>query len=104
MRGYIDLKEWGNNPSEINFKTSLDKSSPQVLTVADINYFQIPQITAYKRFTTSISLDETDDQRIKVGRDTSAKIDNVFLKELQKGNHVTLYSYHDDLKRKVFCI
>jgi len=102
VRGYVDLKEWGNNPSDINFKTSLDKPSPQVLTVADISYFQVNKITAYKRFTTSISLDETNDQRIKTGRDTSSKTDIVFLKELQKGSHVTLYSYRDDLKERFF--
>jgi hypothetical protein len=102
LRGYIDLREWGSNPTNINFKVSADKSTPQSFTVNDISYFEIPKIVAYKQFVTSISLDETNIQRIPDHRDTSSKTDNVFLRVREHGLNVTLYSYQDQLKERFY--
>ncbi|HEY2581256.1 MAG TPA: hypothetical protein VGI43_05600 [Mucilaginibacter sp.] len=102
LKGYIDLREWGSNPTSINFKTSLDKSSLQKFAVNDISYFEVTKITAYRQFITSISLDETNIQRVPDHRDTSSRMDNVFLKVEQRGKNVTLYSYTDDIKQRFY--
>jgi hypothetical protein len=102
LKGFIDLKEWGNNPQDVNFKTSLDKSVPQNFTVNDISYFEVPGVAAYKTFTTSISLDETDIQKIGHERDTSSRTATFFLKAVQQGKNVSLYSYNDNLKDRYY--
>jgi len=102
LKGYVDLKEWGNNPTNIDFKASLNKSAPQNFTVNDINYFEIDKIVAYRRFNTSISTDETNIQKLTNYRDTSAIVDNVFLKVEQTGKNVTLYSFEDDRKKRFY--
>jgi hypothetical protein len=100
-KGYIDLREWGTNPQNISFKQSLDKAS-QTLTVNDISVFELPGYAAYKSFVTSISLDETDIQKLEHLRDTTTRTDNVFLKIEHRGKNVTLYSYNDDLKERFY--
>jgi len=102
IKGFIDLKEWGSNPTSINFKASIDKSDKQVFTLNDIVCFEVPKSAAYKRFKTSISLDETSIQKVGDHRDTSSKIDVVFLKVQQRGKNVTLYSYTDDIKTRFY--
>ncbi len=102
LKGYIDLKEWGNNPQDVNFKTSLDKSAPQDFTVNDIGYFEVPGAVAYKTFTTSISLDETNIQKLGHERDTSTRTATVFLKAEQQGKNASLYSYSDGLKDRFY--
>ncbi|MDB5130260.1 MAG: hypothetical protein JWR02_9 [Mucilaginibacter sp.] len=102
LKGYIDLREWGSNPTSVNFKASLDKSDRKSFTVNDISYFEIFKVIAYKQFTTSISLDDVSIQHLTDYRDTSSKTDNVFLKVEQNGKNITLYSYTDDLKTRFY--
>jgi hypothetical protein len=102
LKGFIDLKEWGSNPTSINFKSSIEKSDKQVFTINDISYFEVPKMAAYKKFKTSISLDETSIQKVGDHRDTSSKVDVVFLKVQQRGKNVILYSYTDDIKTRFY--
>lgn len=101
IHGFIDLKEWGNNPRSVNFRPSMDKPIVSY-TVADIDHFEVSKIVAYQRANTSVSLDETNTQRIGHERDTSSKMDNIFLKIEQRGNNVTLYTYQDDIKKRLY--
>ncbi|HEY4324230.1 MAG TPA: hypothetical protein VGN20_09590 [Mucilaginibacter sp.] len=102
LKGYIDLREWGSNPTNINFKSSLDKSAPEKFTVSNISYLEVTKVIAYKQFITSISLDETNIQKVPDHRDTSSRMGNVFLKVEQLGKNVTLYSYTDDIKTRFY--
>ena len=101
-RGYIDLKEWGKNPTNIYFKLLPENNTPQKYTVNDISYFEVTDITAYRAFNTSISLNETNLQKLQSYSDTSTKSDLIFLKILQTGKNVTLYSFVDDLKERYY--
>lgn len=102
IHGFIDLKNWSDNPATITFKPTADKSKPEVFGVNDISYFELINIVAYKKFMVSISLDETNIARIGYTRDTSARTDNVFLKAEETGKNITLYSYSDDLKTRYY--
>lgn len=102
LKGYIDLQEWANNPSSFNFKPTADKSAIKNFTVSDIKYMEISHVIAYRKFVCSISLDETNTQKIPSTRDTSSKIDTVFLKVEQPGQYITLYSYEDDEKKRYY--
>jgi len=101
-RGYIELKEWGKNPESINFKQSDQNSPTQKLTVNEISYFEIINFKAYRAFNASISLGETNIQKLQGYRDTSTKTELVFLKVLQSGKKVTLYSFVDDEKERFY--
>ena len=102
MRGFIDYKEWDNNPVSINFKSGGNDVKPAILTTNEISFFNISQLEAYQKYTGDITMDVTDPNRISNGRDSSFKTTSVFLKILQKGSRLTLYSYADDIKTRFF--
>jgi hypothetical protein len=101
IHGFIDYKEWENNPTSIDFKHSLN-TPVQKYTTADIRYFQINHFEAYQQYSGPVSTDETNLNRLSTGRDTSSRIDNLFLKVEQKGMYLTLFSYTDGLKTRYF--
>jgi len=100
-KGFIDYKEWENNPASISFKNSLSGSAQQ-FTTNDIKYFRINNSEAYARYSGSISTDPVNVGHLSTGRDTSTRTAVVFLKVEASGKYVTLYSYTDDLKKRYF--
>ncbi len=64
--------------------------------------FGIDGIASYQKFLCMISTDVTDSRHIVEGRDTSFRIDSVFLKVFQKGKNLALYSYTDNLKTRFY--
>jgi hypothetical protein len=101
IHGFIDYREWDASPNAINFKTTKDDKTPQSFTPANIVYFNIDDIEAYQTFTGKISMDAIDIDKISV-RDTSYRIATVFLKVLQKGKNVELFSYADNVKNRFY--
>jgi hypothetical protein len=101
IKGSIDYREWNNNPETISFKKDI-ASNTQKFTVSDIRYFNIENLEAYQKYSGPISMDVVNTNRLPTGRDTSHKFAAVFLKILQKGTNVALYSYSDDLKARYF--
>ncbi|HTD38976.1 MAG TPA: hypothetical protein VK671_00045, partial [Mucilaginibacter sp.] len=67
-----------------------------------INYFNINGLDSYQRYVGPISLDITDKDHLGYMRDTSSRIATVFLQVLQKGKNLSLYSYTDALKLRLF--
>jgi hypothetical protein len=102
IRGFIDYQAWDSNPTSISFKSMMTDPGKKTFTLHDITYFNVSGITSYKKLLCSISLDETNDTRISGARDTSFKVDTVFLNVLQRGNNVALYSYTDNLKTRFY--
>jgi hypothetical protein len=100
VKGFVDYREWDSNPTSINFKPANNKI--QKFTPADISYFSIDNLDAFEKYTGPISRDETNDNRIINGRDTSFFTGDVFLKVLQKGAVINLYSYADAIKPRLF--
>ncbi|WP_295799765.1 outer membrane beta-barrel protein [Mucilaginibacter sp.] len=102
LRGFIDYREWSNNPNAISFKHQVTDASGAKYTPADISSFNINSIEAYQKYTGLISMDVVNTDHLTTGKDTSVKMADVFLRILQKGKNVTLYSYTDDLKARYF--
>jgi hypothetical protein len=102
LHGFIDYQTWDSNPVVISFKSAISDPKPQKLTISNINYFSVDKLDSYQKFTCSITMDETDPSRLGAGRDTSYRIDTIFLKILQKGKNVALYSYTDGLKTRFY--
>lgn len=101
VRGFINLRNWDSNPTDISFRSSLD-AGDRKFAVNDISVFHIPGFVTYRRFTVRISLDETNTSHLVTGRDTSYKVETVFLKELQRGKNVALYDYSDKIKTRYY--
>jgi hypothetical protein len=102
LKGFIDYREWNSNPNAINFKTAVADSKARELTPEEINVFNINNRETYQRYAGLISMDATDVDHIESVRDTSTRAATVFLKVLQKGNNLALYSYTDELKTRVY--
>lgn len=101
LHGYIDYRSWDLNPDYIKFK-SLTENTIAKLTVNDIDFFSIDKITSYKRYEVIISMDNTSEDHMIEFRDTSFKVATVFLKVLQKGKNLGLYSYSDAIKSRYY--
>lgn len=99
--GYIDYRGWDMNPDYVKFKKA-QASAVEKLTVNEINSFSVNKITSYKKYTGPLSMDNANENNVQENRDTSFKIASVFLKVLQKGRNIALYSYSDNLKTRLF--
>ncbi len=100
-RGFINYKEWGKNPEHISFKTS-DDADRHNFSVADLAAFGLEGMAAYERWTVSISLDDNRLEHLNESVDTSRVTKPVFLKVIEKGGDVSLFSYRDDLKERFY--
>jgi len=101
-KGFIDYKEWDKNPVKINFKSNLQATEVQKLSVDDINAFAVNSLEYYEKYKVSVSQDQVDVEKLSTGVDTSNSTANIFLRVLEKGKYITLYDYKDDIKNRFF--
>ncbi|MGN6638501.1 MAG: hypothetical protein ACTHJ8_06285 [Mucilaginibacter sp.] len=101
IKGFIDYREWNMNPDEIDFKSSLTDNNSVKYGPNDIGYFDIVGLESFIKYSGPISTDAINDVSTDV-RDTSFRVATVFLKVLEKGRTVALYSYTDELKQRFF--
>jgi hypothetical protein len=101
LHGFINYREWNSSPDAIIFKSGTN-ANPQKFTVNEIRYFSVEELESYQKYTGLISMDATNTQHLFTVRDTSNKEVSVFLKVLQKGKNIALYSYTDALKSRFF--
>src|SRR5579859_8197867 len=59
-RGYINYKEWDNNPRGLSFKKEINQDSPEIFTVKSVNAFAISGQVYYERYAVSVSTDPVD--------------------------------------------
>ncbi|HEY8999843.1 MAG TPA: hypothetical protein VIM89_00725 [Mucilaginibacter sp.] len=102
LKGFIDYREWGTNPDAISFKTTVSDRDPQKFTTADISTFSITGLEKYQSYTGAISMDNPDKDHLSSQRDTSSRVATVFLRILQNGKNISVYSYTDALKLRLF--
>jgi hypothetical protein len=103
LHGFIKFNGWENNPAVIFFKPN-PTSNATKFTPKDIKYINIKVdfLVEYQKYEGPISTDNTDINNLNRERDSSFRMDDVFLKVLQKGDKVTLLSYSDDFKTRFF--
>ncbi|MDB5134287.1 MAG: hypothetical protein JWP37_890 [Mucilaginibacter sp.] len=104
LRGFIDYKEWDNSPKYIAFESKLNQSKPEIFTTNAANEFAIIGQQYYQRYVVQVSLDPVDVANIGSKLDTSYRMDTVFLRVLNKGRYLTLYSYRDDIKSRFYLL
>ncbi len=103
VKGYIDYHTWNQNPKAINFKTSLDSGSMVTgFSTVNIASFTISGLDRYKRFVTEISRDPVNGFSVSSSANMQMYTDTVFLKVLNSGKYITLYSYSDKIKPRYF--
>jgi len=102
VKGFIDYQAWDSNPTDIYFKTSIADHDRKTYGMSTISFFSIDRVAAYKKYTVNISTDITNPAQVGEGRDTSSRTSEVFLKVLQVGKNLTLYSYADNIKRRFY--
>ena len=102
IKGFIDYKERYKNPTSISF-TSNKNDAPTRYTPKDLNYFSVSGLEEYERHMVDVSLDK-EALSIISEKDTSHEARTVFLKILHKGRNVTVFSYRDDLKTRLYIL
>jgi len=101
IKGFIDYQEWNICPDTIKFKKSIE-GERLFYGVNDINFFNIDGVDEYKRSTVSISNAEIDPNKIDYLKDTTFRTATVFLRVMQQGSKVALYSYTDEIKVRYY--
>jgi hypothetical protein len=101
LKGFIDFRDWDLSPTSIKFKTTVADGSSQRFTNKEIVAFNVDG-SSFQKYIGPISTDEVKANKISSGRDTSFRIDTVFIQILQKGKNVNLYSYTDDIKTRFY--
>lgn len=97
-RGFIDYREWSDNPDIIDFKNNLNDNQRQHLTPNDVKMVGITGLDFYHGYMGKISADTYSYN----GRDTSFEQKSTFLKLLNRGNKIALYDYRDRVKTRYF--
>lgn len=103
LHGAIDYKEWGQNPSKIQFKNS-QTGMAEELSVKNTKAFSVTGLEYYQRFALPISQDEVEISKIAHQLDTTTVTDTVFLKINATGKYITLYSYTDGTKSRFYVL
>jgi len=100
VRGFIDYQEWDSPPRSITFQGPVGESKRIYPT--EVAFINIDGHEAFQSYTGRVSNDQTFEDRVAYGRDTSYTIQTIFLKLLQKGKVISLYSYSDEVKQRYF--
>ncbi|WP_293741798.1 outer membrane beta-barrel protein [uncultured Pedobacter sp.] len=101
--GFIDYREQINNPISMTFKRTVSDDA-NVFGLKDLLGFEVEGMVSFKKYVVTISLSKTNKEDLSIGIDTSNKIDAVFLKVLQSGENITLFSYQDNIKLRYYVL
>jgi len=102
LQGAIDYKEWGQNPSKIQFINNQTPGNVEELSVENTKAFSVTGLEYYRRFVLPISQDQVELNKLTNKLDTSFKIKAVFLRVKSSGKYLTLYSYIDKIKSRFY--
>lgn len=101
LKGYVDYKPKISSQNSITFKSNLD-AQPQTFNAQTAKGYGFQSGFSFESYTVRISKGTTKTEALKVGLDTSTRGATVFLRVLQTGPNVTIYSYTDDIKEHFY--
>lgn len=90
---YIKNIAWKNNPTEIEFKSSVDGKSEK-LDISEIKEFSVSDSYKFKRFATSVDISSNDAGKLSESASPDWKKQVVMLKLLVEGK-INLYQYEN---------
>lgn len=102
LRGYVDYKERTVTPSAFNFKT--EAGIIQKYTLANCAAYSIDNMDAFERYEVDMTLSKIGSSELSNGPDLTTSRDTVFLKVVQAGKNITLFSYTDQIKERFYII
>lgn len=100
-KGFVDYKEWNENPREITFKTT-EQAASQQYSPDNIKAFGVNQFDHYQGYIGPVTKGAVDLADLSSGIDSSFVSDRVFLQTITSGKNLTLYSYSDKIKTRYF--
>jgi hypothetical protein len=101
LKGFIDYKAKASAVPSISFRKELN-SEPQTFTPTSAKAYGIDRGSSFESFSVRISNEAKRTEDLKVGIDTSSRRATVFLKVLQRGPNVNIYSYTDEIKQRFY--
>lgn len=99
--GLINYKERSQNPTSFSFKPG-ERAAAQTYRIEDCKEYGLNGLDTYQRFVVDVSQSKEELSRLSFGLDTTVIRDTVFLKVVQAGKNVTLYSYSDEIKTRFY--
>lgn len=100
LRGYINYREWDDNPTSITFKNSISDKQSRKFDPASANKFEINGLEIYVSYRGPLSTGNTDLSNLPDAIDSTEKVMSVFLKQVTTGKYLTLYAHIDGLKAR----
>lgn len=97
-KGFVDYKEWDQNPNNITFSTNGQAGNATVHTVEDIKAFGVNNLETYGAYRLSISKNSVETAKLTTFMDTTSVTRQVFLRTITTGKNVTLFQYTDEFK------
>ncbi|MCD8740651.1 hypothetical protein LT679_08575 [Mucilaginibacter roseus] len=101
VKGYINVKEWDTNPQSISFKKSVADKGETKYTPLTVKSFTAGDYS-YLAYIGHVSNNKNVFPDLDTYRDTTTRVDTVFLHELISGSKVSLYDKFQDNKRSFF--
>lgn len=103
IQAFIDYKEWERNPSSFKYITDANSREVKIGSPREIIYLEITGKEYFEAHKVSISQNKVAPiEQLSRSVDTIKKTDFVFLRLLQKGNRVNLYSLTDNIKNRFY--
>lgn len=103
LRGWIDYKEWDQNPLSFKFADNPEGRNPRVYTVKEVAAFTIKDKDYFERAVVSKSMDKTEPlEELSLGADRSTVQDTLWLRLEYTGRRLRLYGYQDRLKTRYY--
>ncbi|MBC8985878.1 hypothetical protein H9X96_08815 [Pedobacter sp. N36a] len=102
LKGWIDYRELAHNPTSVSFSDN-GRTETKTYTLKDCAEFHIDyDHTTYRRFLVDITTASIEFSDLSDKVDKSFRTDSIFLQVLQEGSNVTLYSYTDRIKERLY--
>jgi hypothetical protein len=98
VKGYVDYREWINNPKSFYFKSSLDDNTPRKFSTVNVKAFAVTNLAYYQKAIVKISAGNVNVGSLPGYIDTSYIVDTVFLKMVSSGKNLVLYSLSEPAK------
>jgi hypothetical protein len=103
LHGYINYQEWGGKePRTLTFKARETDKNSQEFAPATSRYVAVTGLAAYQSFRGRISMDATALTQVTRFQDTTRQAADIYLKVLQQGRQLSLFSYTDAVKTRFF--
>ncbi|WP_161888875.1 hypothetical protein [Pontibacter russatus] len=104
LHGFIDYQEWAQTPEAISFRASESSGTEEAFTAGNSRYFEVTGMEAYRSYVGPVSTNRIDRNKLPGNSaDASSTVtDTVYLKILQDGVNVALYTHRDDIKQRFF--